>query len=277
MGRTTNYIRMSHRVLSPNHNYATSHNPHDQQLVQLCGSIFGFLEEDITVSSSPGNDILFGIQQDDDEREDPEYIEDKIKFWETQHENLHTTHFKTTILESEIRNITKEVLRDFEMVGNVCSCPRPVLDGCQSCRMRKICRQLQKSGYDSGICKSKWNNSLDFPSGEHTFLDVIDSSNPKKESIRVIIELELRGQFEMKKGSNEYNSLVCKLPDVFVGKSDRLQTIIQIISNAAKECMREKKVHLGPWRKQRYMQAKWLRVMERSTVTTTIKPLVNDE
>ncbi|XP_076941426.1 uncharacterized protein LOC143610973 [Bidens hawaiensis] len=269
---------MSHRVLSPNRNYTTCHNPHDQQLVQLCGSIFRFLEEDVAVSSSPGNDILFGTQQDKENdgecEEDPKDIEDKIKFWETQYENLHTTLFRTTILESEIRNITKEVLRDF---GNVCSCSRPVLDGCPSCRMREICRQLQKSGYDSGICKSKWNNSLDFPSGEHTFLDVIDNSNHKKGSVRVIIELEFRGQFEMKKGSKEYNSLVCKLPDVFVGKSDRLQTIIQILSNAAKECMREKKVHLGPWRKQRYMQAKWLRVTERSTGTTTIKPLVDDE
>ncbi|KAI3741163.1 hypothetical protein L1987_58830 [Smallanthus sonchifolius] len=264
---------MSHRILSSNHNYDTSRNPRDQQPVQLCSSIFGFLEEQATVLS-------YDIQQDvedDDECEDPEDIEDKIKFWETQHQNLHTTLFRTTSLESKIRNITKEVLGEVEMAENVCSCPRPVAGGCRSCRMREICSRLQKSGYDSAICKSKWKNSLDFPSGEHTFLDVIDSSNHKNDPVRVIIELELRGQFEMKKGSKEYNSLVCKLPDIFVGKCDRLQNIIKILSIAAKECMREKKMHLGPWRKQRYMQAKWLRVTERSTVTTKIKPLAEDE
>ncbi|MFS8015233.1 hypothetical protein Hanom_Chr15g01353931 [Helianthus anomalus] len=76
----------------------------------------------------------------------------------------------------------------------------------------------------------------------------------------------------MKKGSDEYNSLVCKLPEVFIGKSDRLQTVIKILSVCAKRCMREKKMHLGPWRKQEYMQAKWLRVTERTTATTAISP-----
>lgn len=102
-------------------------------------------------------------------------------------------------------------------------------------------------------------------------MDVIDDSNPKKGEIRVIIELEFRGQFEMKKGSEEYNSLVYKLPNVFVAKFDRLQSVIKILSNSAKKCMKEKKMHLGPWRKQGYMQAKWLRANERTT--TLIKPL----
>lgn len=106
-------------------------------------------------------------------------------------------------------------------------------------------------------------------------MDVIDDSNRKKGEIRVIIELEFRGQFEMKKGSEEYNSLVYKLPNVFVAKFDRLQSVIKILSDSAKKCMKEKKMHLGPWRKQGYMQAKWLRVNERTTITTTtlIKPL----
>lgn len=102
---------------------------------------------------------------------------------------------------------------------------------------------------------------------------MIDNTNIKKGEVRVIIELEFRGQFEMKKGSEEYNDLVSKLPNVFVGKIERLQAVIKILSNAAKRCMKEKKMHLGPWRKQRYVEAKWLRVVERTT-TTLIKPLV---
>lgn len=106
---------------------------------------------------------------------------------------------------------------------------------------------------------------------------MIDNSNSKKWEVRVIIELEFRGQFEMKKGSEEYNCLVSKLPNVFVGKIERLQSIIKILSNAAKQCMKEKKMHLGPWRKQRYVEAKWLRVVERTTSMSMIKPLaVND-
>ncbi|KAI3710258.1 hypothetical protein L2E82_40036 [Cichorium intybus] len=279
MGRATTRIPMSHRVLSPNHDYITGDNPHDQPAVQLSGSIFGFLEEEATLLSSPDNDVYSDIQheiEDDDETEKPEDIEDKIKFWEAQRENLHTTVFRTTSLELKIRNLAKEVLLEVEMAENVCSCSRPVSGGCRSCRMREICRRLQNSGYNSAVCKSKWKSSLDIPSGEHTFVDVIDNSNHKKGEVRVIIELEFRGQFEMKKGSEDYNCLVSKLPDLFVGKIDRLQTVIKIVSNAAKKCMKEKKMHLGPWRKQRYMQAKWLKVIERTTTATAIKPLAVD-
>ncbi|KAL8228694.1 hypothetical protein R6Q57_013594 [Mikania cordata] len=275
MGRATTRIPMSHRVLSPTYNNSGGDNYGDQPVVQLSSSIFGFLEVEAT---SPENDAYDDIQQEveiEDEYEKPEDIEDKIKFWESQRQNLHTTLFRTTSLESRIRSITKEVLGEIEMGENACSCSRPVAGGCRSCRMRQICNRLQNSGFNSAICKSKWKSSLDIPSGEHTFLDVIDNSSPKKGEVRVIIELDLRGQFEMKKASDEYNTLVAKLPDVFVGKADRLQTVIKILSIGAKKCMREKKMHLGPWRKQQYMLAKWLRVTERNTATVS-PPLAVD-
>ncbi|GKA10691.1 hypothetical protein Tco_0690124 [Tanacetum coccineum] len=262
---------MSHRVLS-------SSNKHDDVVdnppMQLSGSIFGFLEDEATVYSSIDYDMSHKqLEVEDEDNENPEDIEDKKTFWETQSQNLHAALYRTTSLESKIRNITKEVLGEVDMTENVCACSRPISSGCRSCRMREISNRLQNSGYNSAICKSKWKNSLDIPAGEHTFVDVIDNSNTKKGEVRVVIELELRGQFAMKKGSEEYNGLVSKLPDVFVGKIERLQSVIKILSNAAKKCMKEKKMHLGPWRKERYMQAKWLRVTERTTTTTWIKPL----
>ncbi|PWA80640.1 hypothetical protein CTI12_AA194260 [Artemisia annua] len=277
MGRATTRVTMSHRVLSPS-------NKHDEVVdnppMQFSGSIFGFLEEEVTVFSSLEYDMSDKqLEVEDEENESPEDIEDKKSFWETQSQNLHATLYRTTSLESKIRNITKEVLGEVDMTENVCACSRPISGRCRSCRMSEICNRLQNSGYNSAICKSKWKSSLDIPAGEHTFVDVIDNSNSKKGEVRVVIELELRGQFSMKKGSEEYNSLVCKLPEVFVGKFDRLQTLVKILSNAAKKCMKEKKMHLGPWRKERYMQAKWLRVTERTTTTTTtlIKPLAVDD
>lgn len=94
MGRATTHIPMSHRVLSPNPNYATGDHQHDQPMVQLSGSIFGFLEEQAIVLSSPENDIYEDVQQeieDVEECEPPEDIETKIKFWDTQRQNLHVS------------------------------------------------------------------------------------------------------------------------------------------------------------------------------------------
>lgn len=106
--------------------------------------------------------------------------------------------------------------------------------------------------------------------GEHTFLDVIENSGSKKGEVRVIIELNFRAEFEMARASEEYNRLVQRLPEVFVGKVERLSTLIKILCSAAKKCMKEKKMHMGPWRKQKYMQAKWLSPCKRITSTPNL-------
>lgn len=111
--------------------------------------------------------------------------------------------------------------------------------------------------------------------GEHNFLDVIDST--KKGKVRVIVELNFRGEFEMARGSEDYNRLVRRLPEVFVGKVERLSNLIKILCMGAKRCMKEKKMHMGPWRKHRYMQAKWLGPCERNTSTTSLSVRYNSE
>jgi uncharacterized protein (TIGR01615 family) len=101
-------------------------------------------------------------------------------------------------------------------------------------------------------------------------LDVRDNTNQKKGEVRVMIELNFKAEFEMAKGSDEYNKLIKKLPEVFVGKEERLSNLIKILCMAAKKCMMDKKMHMGPWRKQRYMEAKWLGPCERNTSTTSL-------
>ena len=45
---------------------------------------------------------------------------------------------------------------------------------------------------------------------------MIDST--KKGEVRVIVELNFRGEFEMAMGSEDYNRIFRRLPEVFVGK-----------------------------------------------------------
>jgi uncharacterized protein (TIGR01615 family) len=99
---------------------------------------------------------------------------------------------------------------------------------------------------------------------------VRDNTNQKKGEVRVMIELNFKAEFEMAKGSDEYNKLIKKLPEIFVGKEERLSNLIKILCMAAKKCMKDKKMHMGPWRKQRYMEAKWLGPCERNTSTTSL-------
>ncbi|KAL0353076.1 UNVERIFIED_CONTAM: hypothetical protein Sangu_0888900 [Sesamum angustifolium] len=230
-------------------------------------TVFQFLSEECEVLS-PASSI--DDNADDEEKENQNENEagdsEDGKFWETQHQLLQSTICRTTSLESRIRSITKEAVNEAQESGDVCACGRPFDDdnGCRKCLMQVVCRRLQNSGFNTAICKSKWRSSPDIPSGEHTFLDVLDNSNPKKGEVRVIVELNFRGEFEMARANEEYNKLIKRLPEIFVGKIERLLSLLKIVCAAAKKCMKEKKMHMGPWRKHRYMQAKWLRTCERS-------------
>ena len=94
--------------------------------------------------------------------------------------------------------------------------------------------------------------------------------NSRKGDVRVIIELNFRAEFEMARASEEYNRLVQRLPEVFVGKVERLNKVIIPLCLAAKKCMKEKKMHMGPWRKHRYIQAKWLKSCEWNASTKSL-------
>ncbi|KAF9672352.1 hypothetical protein SADUNF_Sadunf11G0032700 [Salix dunnii] len=239
---------------------------HDHTATSLSDMVFGFLEDG---DSSSGSTSSEGCHEnkilDMEEEENNGNVEENRSFWESQHQLLHATLCRTSSLESSIRSITKEALKERQTAGN-CGCGRPMAAGCRSCLMAEISSRLRNAGHNSSICKTKWRSSPDIPAGEHTFMDVIDSSISKRGEVRVIIELNFREAFEMAKASEEYNQLAHKLPEVFVGKVERLNSVIKILCLAAKKCMKEKKMHLGPWRKQRYMQAKWLaKTCERAT------------
>lgn len=101
-------------------------------------------------------------------------------------------------------------------------------------------------------------------SGEHTYLEVMEKSNAKRGEVKVVIDLNFRAEFEMARANEEYRQLVRKLPEVFVGKAEKLRMLVKTMCSAAKKCMKEKKMHLGPWRKQKYMEAKWFGTCDRS-------------
>nr|KYP34376.1 hypothetical protein KK1_044679 [Cajanus cajan] len=214
------------------------------------------------------NEMELDLDEDDDESVGS-VVENK-SFWDNQHQILQTNLYRTGSLESRLRNATKEAVRDIQQnTKMVCSCSTQITvrSTCRNCLLLQVSRRLQNAGYNSAICKTKWKTSPTIPSGEHTFLDVIDRTN-KKQDVRVIIELNFRAEFEMAKASEEYNGLVRKLPEVYVGKVERLSNIIKVLCMGAKRCMKENKMHLGPWRKHKYMEAKWLGPCKRDTSTT---------
>ncbi|KAI4345717.1 hypothetical protein L6164_012817 [Bauhinia variegata] len=119
--------------------------------------------------------------------------------------------------------------------------------------LRKIVADgLSSLGYDSSICKSKWDKTPSYPAGEYEYIDVV------VEGERLIIDIDFRSEFEIARSTGTYKAILQSLPYIFVGKSDRVAQIVSIVSEAAKQSLKKKGMHFPPWRKAEYMRAKWL-------------------
>ncbi|PWA73653.1 hypothetical protein CTI12_AA259630 [Artemisia annua] len=233
----------------------------------LANMIFEFVEES---ELSSGTSCNSGDSYDNCDFEDDENLSDPEEhrlFWESQEQLLMENLYRTSSFESKVRQATKEIVKEMKMVSICCcDCRAMVADGCRRCFQREIANRLRRAGYNSGICKAKWMNIKQIPAGEHTYIEVLDTSNSKKGVIRVIIELNIRAEFEMVKASQEYNCLMSRLPEIYVGKIERLEALIKILCVSSKKCMKDQKMHIAPWRKLQYMQAKWQGVRESEAV-----------
>ncbi|WOH05642.1 hypothetical protein DCAR_0625062 [Daucus carota subsp. sativus] len=240
--------------------------------------IFGFLEEGLESSNSSyfssGNsdssgDYVAEEMDDDDDDVDSCSAEKNKVFWESQDQLLQATLRRSSSAESKIRKTTKETIRDIKLGGTTCVCRKPLAD-CRNCLQKEISLRLQTAKYNCAICKSKWMSTKEIPSGDHTYLEVVDNSSINKGEIRVVIELNFRAEFEIARAGEDYCQLTNRLPEVYVGKTERLRAVVKILCSASKKCMKERKMHIAPWRKQKYMQAKWVGVREVSATTAVL-------
>ncbi|KAF5951395.1 hypothetical protein HYC85_009339 [Camellia sinensis] len=145
-----------------------------------------------------------------------------------------------------------------------------ILDKNKACKLKDDLRKIVTDGllllgYDSSICKSRWEKSPSYPAGEYEYIDVI------VEAERVLIDIDFRSEFEIARSTGSYKAILQSLPHIFVGRADRLHQIVSILSEAARQSLKKKGMHIPPWRKAEYMTAKWL---SPHTRTTTAPPPV---
>ncbi|XP_055831575.1 uncharacterized protein LOC129900591 [Solanum dulcamara] len=140
-----------------------------------------------------------------------------------------------------------------------------IVDENKSCKrkddLRKIVTdELLALGYKASICKSKWEKASSTPAGEYEYIDV-----STVEGERVILDIDFRSEFEIARSTGKYKAVLQLLPFIFVGKADRLLQIVSIVSEAARQSLKKKGMHIAPWRNPEYMKAKWLSPYTRIT------------
>ncbi|MCE2055699.1 hypothetical protein HAX54_043203 [Datura stramonium] len=135
---------------------------------------------------------------------------------------------------------------------------------------RRLMSQLRGKGFDAGLCKSKWEKrNGHLSSGNYEYIDVNMNEN------RYIIEVNLAREFDIARPAACYTSLLEIFPSIFVGKVEELKQVVRIMSRAMKKSMKKMDIHVPPWRKNGYMQAKWFGSYKRTT--NNIKELLDDD
>ncbi|KAF5205110.1 putative DNA-directed RNA polymerase subunit beta-beta protein [Thalictrum thalictroides] len=167
-------------------------------------------------------------------------------------------------LVSSVSNVERNLFADTTKIverNKICNCKRK-----EECR-KAVIEGLVVLGYDASICKSRWEKSPSYPSGEYEYIDVII------EGERLLIDVDFKSEFEIARSTKNYRSILQSLPSIFVGKSDRLRQIVSIVSDAAKQSLKKKGMHIPPWRKTEYMRAKWLSPYTRTTANSADDPI----
>ncbi|KAB5548292.1 hypothetical protein DKX38_011698 [Salix brachista] len=117
--------------------------------------------------------------------------------------------------------------------------------------------RLKMDGFNASLCQTSWVTSLGCPAGDYEYIE-ITLEDENGDTIRLIVDLDFRSQFELARPTPFYKELTDTLPLFFVGSEDKLNKIISMLCSAAKQSLKERGLHLPPWRTSTYMQSKWL-------------------
>ncbi|PSS00085.1 Protein transport protein [Actinidia chinensis var. chinensis] len=160
---------------------------------------------------------------------------------------MRVTNAETLILEKILI-----YLRDMEFTG-------------EAKNLKKlIVLKLVRDGFEASLCITSWFANFGRPSvfkfrGDYEYVDVMMTDlSHGGEAVRLIVDMDFRSQFELARPTSTYSDLLTSLPSIFVGTEEKLVSILSLLCSAAKQSLRERGLHMPPWRKANYMQSKWL-------------------
>lgn len=130
---------------------------------------------------------------------------------------------------------------------------------------RAVMTFLREMGYDAGLCNTTACESGCTGYTGYAYIDVLASTAaPPATQKRFIVDVKFAEQFAIARPTEEYEKLLRELPPVFVGAAEDLRRLLGILADAARRSLRSREMHLPPWRKSRYILAKWLGPYRRS-------------
>ncbi|XP_073003981.1 uncharacterized protein [Typha latifolia] len=122
---------------------------------------------------------------------------------------------------------------------------------------KRLMMRLIKDGYDASLCISSWVATMEYPGGDYEYIDIA-LAEESGILTRLIVDIEFRSQFEVARPTKAYTQLSSILPPIFVGREEKLKKVVSLLCSAAQQSLKERGLHIPPWRRSSYMQSKWL-------------------
>ncbi|CAN8245221.1 unnamed protein product [Cochlearia groenlandica] len=130
-------------------------------------------------------------------------------------------------------------------------------------RKRQLMSFIRNKGFDAGLCKSRWDRFGKNTAGKYEYVDVICGGGG--EHNRYIVETNLAGEFKIARPTKRYASILNQVPRVFVGTPQELKPLVKIMCHEMRRSMKHVGIHVPPWRRNGYMQAKWFGYYKRTS------------
>ncbi|KAH7683013.1 Arc-type ribbon-helix-helix-containing protein [Dioscorea alata] len=159
---------------------------------------------------------------------------------------------------AEVAEMVKELLRSSDrlrrrVISDVCDAAK-VFDGMPAALYRRaVMGRLRELGYNAGVCTARWESSGGLTAGSYEYVDVVLG-----EKMRYVVDLDFKAEFEIARATVEYEEVVRQLPKVMVAVPEELRRLVKMVAEAGRRSMKSKGLHVPPWRKGRYVVAKWL-------------------
>ncbi|GJN40150.1 hypothetical protein PR202_gb29328 [Eleusine coracana subsp. coracana] len=140
---------------------------------------------------------------------------------------------------------------------------------------RAVASRLVEGGYDAAVCQTRWRATEDVTSGNYEYIDVVTPASGKAvaSSERYIVDIGFAKEFVVARPTAAYTTVLDALPGVLVAPPKVVQQVVKVAAKAARRSLKSQGLTVPPWRKKRFMVAKWLGPYNR-TPDTAMEPRV---
>ncbi|CAM0872819.1 unnamed protein product [Alopecurus aequalis] len=121
---------------------------------------------------------------------------------------------------------------------------------------RAVMSRLRERGHDAGLCKARWDKSDAMAAGSHEYIDIFGPCGDSE--TRYVVDVGFAACFEVARPTEEYEAVRAALPEVLVARPEHLRRVVKLAASAARRSLKRSGLSVPPWRKRRFMMAKWL-------------------